>query len=580
MKINKFVLVIFCLFLLGVIFFLADREIKNREESGITYQISRFIPEPVKDLLKNTIFISSSLKAELEASEKEKSLSLLRNLELSSRLSALLRSSKATNIEAAMKYDEPLSDDIQLQKYELNFLSNGKSLFSKSSAYIDKFEDKILVTSGDGIILYFNKDDLETQSIFLSSIPSNISNFIDYQEFYEKSFLGIKDITVIDNDIYISYTRQVKKDCFNISVLKAQINFDYLNYKTFFSPDDCSKRTSIYDDNMHHAGGRILKYMENSILLSIGDFGNYEAVQKEDNYFGKIIEIDLNNPINYKIVSFGHRNTQGLLWLADHKVIISSEHGPYGGDEVNLFKVDSENNNFGWPISSYGEHNSMGRDPVNQELYDRAPLYKSHADYNFVEPEVNFTPSIGISEIIQIPSNTFMNNDNEMILVSSMGYKLKNHDENDFTIHRYTFNSNNLVENQKLFIGERIRDLKYLPENDSIIMFLENTSSIGVLKAKGEQENFVKIANIASGEQVYLKYCSACHTNGFSGAPLLKDFDYWQDLLNNKGRDKLYQNSINGYGSMPAKGLCYECSNEEIEAAVDHILDFPELSNP
>ena len=52
MKINKFVLVIFCLFLLGVIVFLADREIKNREESGITYQISRFIPEPVKDLLK------------------------------------------------------------------------------------------------------------------------------------------------------------------------------------------------------------------------------------------------------------------------------------------------------------------------------------------------------------------------------------------------------------------------------------------------------------------------------------------------------------------------------------------------
>ena len=99
MKINNFVFVIFCIFLLGIIFFLADREIKNREESGITYQISRLIPESVKDLLKNTIFLSSSLKAELEASEKEKSLSLLKNLELSSRLSALLRSAKATNIE-------------------------------------------------------------------------------------------------------------------------------------------------------------------------------------------------------------------------------------------------------------------------------------------------------------------------------------------------------------------------------------------------------------------------------------------------------------------------------------------------
>ena len=110
-------------------------------------------------------------------------------------------------------------------------------------------------------------------------------------------------------------------------------------------------------------------------------------------------------------------------------------------------------------------------------------------------------------------------------------------------------------------------------------MFLENTSSIGVLKATGGQDNVVKFENIASGEQVYLKYCSACHTNGFSGAPLLKDYDYWQNLLNNKGRNRLYQNSINGYGNMPAKGLCYECSNEEIEAAVDHILDFPDLSS-
>ena len=73
------------------------------------------------------------------------------------------------------------------------------------SAYIDKFEDKILVASGDGIFLYFNKDDLETQSIFLGSIPSNISNFIDYQEFYEKSFLGIKTLlSLIMTYIYLT----------------------------------------------------------------------------------------------------------------------------------------------------------------------------------------------------------------------------------------------------------------------------------------------------------------------------------------------------------------------------------------
>ena len=44
---------------LGVLFFLADKEIRNKEESGFTYQISRLIPESVKDFLKETLFSSS-----------------------------------------------------------------------------------------------------------------------------------------------------------------------------------------------------------------------------------------------------------------------------------------------------------------------------------------------------------------------------------------------------------------------------------------------------------------------------------------------------------------------------------------
>ena len=67
----------------------------------------------------------------------------------------------------------------------------------------------------------------------------------------------------------------------------------------------------------------------------------------------KIIAISKKNS-GSRVVSLGHRNPQGLDYSTDFDYLISTEHGPAGGDEVNL-NIDTENiKNFGWPISSYG----------------------------------------------------------------------------------------------------------------------------------------------------------------------------------------------------------------------------------
>ena len=67
---------------LGVLFFLADKEIRNKEESGFTYQISRLIPESVKDFLKETLFAKSALESKIEVLEKEKLLTAQENITL------------------------------------------------------------------------------------------------------------------------------------------------------------------------------------------------------------------------------------------------------------------------------------------------------------------------------------------------------------------------------------------------------------------------------------------------------------------------------------------------------------------
>ena len=70
-------------------------------------------------------------------------------------------------------------------------------------------------------------------------------------------------------------------------------------------------------------------------------------------------------------------------------------------------------------------------------------------------------------------------------------------------------------------------------------------------------------------ETVYNTYCMACHMTGASGAPILGQADQWAPRIT----DAIYDNAINGLNAMPPKGLCMDCSEEDIIATVDYILE-------
>ncbi len=77
-----------------------------------------------------------------------------------------------------------------------------------------------------------------------------------------------------------------------------------------------------------------------------------------------------------------------------------------------------------------------------------------------------------------------------------------------------------------------------------------------------------------SGEDVYNAACMACHTTGAGGAPVLGDVAAWADRIA-KGTDVLYDSGVNGVAGtgMIAKGGCMDCSDEEIYAAVDYMIE-------
>ena len=103
----------------------------------------------------------------------------------------------------------------------------------------------------------------------------------------------------------------------------------------------------------------------------------------------------------YEIVSKGHRNVQGIFYDSQNDLIWSAEHGPQGGDEINLNQtIGGEIENYGWPIVSYGWPYHL--DPEGDEPN---PYKQPHDAYGFIEPFMVFTPSIGISNIIKVPAS-------------------------------------------------------------------------------------------------------------------------------------------------------------------------------
>ena len=75
-----------------------------------------------------------------------------------------------------------------------------------------------------------------------------------------------------------------------------------------------------------------------------------------------------------------------------------------------------------------------------------------------------------------------------------------------------------------------------------------------------------------TGKQVYEAVCIACHGTGAAGAPKFGD-KVWVELEKKEGLKELVKDAIKGERAMPPKGGCTDCSNDEIHAAVQYMID-------
>ena len=247
-------------------------------------------------------------------------------------------------------------------------------------------------------------------------------------------------------------------------------------FEKFFDPDECVKKREK-DFQPAQSGGKMIIH-NNKLILSVGDWRYRGLAQNKKSVFGKIIEINLKDK-SYKILSMGHRNPQGLSLNEENKLIVNTEHGPQGGDEINFNKnYNTGIKNFGWPISSYGEHYGFQKRDDDHQIYKKFPLYKSHKKYNFIEPVKFYVPSIAISQIVEL--NNPHSNDLFYVMVT-LG---DTPEVGQMSLHFLKIDKDNFeIKEENIFqINERVRDIIFLKEEKIIAMFLETTASIGLIK--------------------------------------------------------------------------------------------------
>ena len=352
---------------------------------------------------------------------------------------------------------------------QINLKVKKKKLIFDESFEIDKPKIEFIVKKKDSQMTHFFSyffDDTDSQLV-ISDYIGNIY-FVDKKNLFsntdeiilnkKKTNLQLDkvlDILIADKYLYVSHGNLKETNCYNWNISRALISVEELEFENIYSSKECSVQ-NFYQPH----GGRIQKFSindENGLLITIGQ--NNPIKIKDNSIIGKILFIGFDNK-EPRIISSGHRNTQGL-WT-DGTLILSTEHGPRGGDEINNIKI---NKNYGWPEASYGEPYG----PNNTE----PKFLKDHSDFGYQEPVFTFLKAIGISELIKLP-NSFSNFWQNNFLVSSLwGHSL-------FRI-KLDKRSEKLIFYEKIYIGQRIRDIIYLKEENAILVALEEKGEIGII---------------------------------------------------------------------------------------------------
>ena len=220
----------------------------------------------------------------------------------------------------------------------------------------------------------------------------------------------------------------------------------------------------------YHYGCRIAQADDGNLFVTLGDHGSHrEQAQELGNHLGKVIRIApdgsaaAGNPFigragaKPEIWSYGHRNGQGLAINPASGDVWEVEHGPRGGDELNIIRTAK---NYGWPVIGFGLEYSGGK------------IHDSTAKDGMEQPVKYWVPSISPSGMVFYTGKLFPKWSGSLFVGALSGSMLV----------RLSLNGNGVAGEERLLqnLHERIRDVRQGP--DGALWLLTDSSNGRILR--------------------------------------------------------------------------------------------------
>ena len=299
---------------------------------------------------------------------------------------------------------------------------------------------EVLVTTKVGKLFLFNLD--KKTKTLVSGTPRST--------FYRQG--GLLDVAVQKgqdgNYIFLCYSKLTANQNLTVAISKSKLFGNKLiETRDIFTSNHMSKSGV-------HFGCR-LALNDIHVFASLGDRGDRTNAQNPNNHPGSIIKIPLHGKKTAEnlgwlpeIYSIGHRNPQGLHFQKSTGQLWSHEHGPRGGDEINII---NKHNNYGWPIVSYGKE------------YIGGDIGLNYSPKGFTDPIWIWTPSIAPSGLTFYEGKMFKEFSGKL-LIGALKYRC---------IYLISLSSDNEPEKEECIfknIFGRVRDIQVMADGSILVI--------------------------------------------------------------------------------------------------------------
>jgi glucose/arabinose dehydrogenase len=312
------------------------------------------------------------------------------------------------------------------------------------STQVESSRGAALAVLNDGDLLLGGGERGDTLFLYSQNKLVTIGKILNQSERIRDSRFAPTDIAVLSEDantaqLLISYPRLTKNpQCVRLVVFRfeySKIEARIEKRERWFQGKPCVPISAV-----QHAAGRMQVINSTTAYLTTGDLG-YSKINRTSarGWLGGVFEIKASS---IKQISNGHRNPQGILKIGNN--IYISEHGPRGGDELNLIRSGKD---YGWPFVTYGQAYGAGD-------YVKPNKPGTHSGYE--KPLYYWVPSVAPTELIQLPAGPQWKTQQSQIVMGTLAEQA--------LVFIELLTPNKVGTVTSFDVGHRIRDLELMPD--------------------------------------------------------------------------------------------------------------------